>query len=114
MVGLEREHSWLARFPQILRAERLKAAFTREELADQIGVPIEEVGPWEEGVALPPLPEFFSLAEVFGWPIPRAIVEKKLVGSEGSTPASLKKRPPPRAGRPSPDAARRLGLPPTR
>ena len=41
---------------------------TREELADELDLDVEAVHAWERGEDLPTLPQFFSLAELFGWP----------------------------------------------
>jgi DNA-binding XRE family transcriptional regulator len=65
--------------PGILREWRQKAALTPEELAQHLGVDEASVERWERGKDLPQLPEFFALAEVFGWPIPRAIVKRGLL-----------------------------------
>ena len=75
---MDKQHEWLAGFPPILRSKREQSAFTPAELADQVGVAPEAVESWEEGTSLPSLPEFFRLAELFGWPIPQAIVQEGL------------------------------------
>ena len=75
------KEDWLRWFPGILRAGREKAALTTEELAAELGVGEDNVERWEDGKDLPELPEFFAMAEIFGWPIPRAIVKDgRLVG----------------------------------
>jgi len=54
---------------------------TEAELASLIAVPSDSVESWVAGKTLPSLPESFSLAEVFGWPIPEAFVRKGLAGN---------------------------------
>jgi DNA-binding XRE family transcriptional regulator len=77
-----RRDDWLRWFPGILREGRERAALTPDELAHHLGVDEASVERWERGKDLPQLPEFFALAEVFGWPIPRVIVKRGfLVGS---------------------------------
>ena len=69
---------WLSAFPRIVEAEREKSQLTHEELAAHLGLDVGTIKAWEQGHALPTLPEFFGLAELFGWPIPRLIVEEGL------------------------------------
>jgi predicted transcriptional regulator len=78
---MDHEHQWLAGFPRVVAHQREQAALTTSELADQIGVPAASVERWEDGTTLPTLPQFFRLAELFGWPIPRAIIEEGLACS---------------------------------
>ena len=72
---------WNKEFPAILSSHRERTKLTEAELATTIDVPVESVTSWESGEALPSLPEYFSLAEVFGWPIPRAFVRQGLAGN---------------------------------
>jgi DNA-binding XRE family transcriptional regulator len=69
---------WLNAFPKLVERERRKSMLTQAEFAVGVGVPTESVEAWETGESLPTLPEFFRLAEFFGWPIPRLIVEEGL------------------------------------
>jgi transcriptional regulator with XRE-family HTH domain len=69
---------WLSAFPGILRGEREKSSLTPAELAERLSLDVEVVEAWELGNSLPTLPHFFHLAELFGWPIPRLIVEEGL------------------------------------
>jgi DNA-binding XRE family transcriptional regulator len=69
---------WLIAFPGIVERERRKALLTQAEFAVGVGVETESVEAWEVGESLPTLPKFFRLAEFFGWPIPRLIVEEGL------------------------------------
>jgi DNA-binding XRE family transcriptional regulator len=71
---------WLGAFPGIVQGEREKSALTQEELAGHLGLDVEAVDSWEQGYELPTLPQFFDLAELFGWPIPRLIVKEGLTG----------------------------------
>jgi ribosome-binding protein aMBF1 (putative translation factor) len=70
--------AWLEAFPDIIRREREKSAFTNAELAERLELDVREIDSWEGGEALPTLPQFFVLAQLFGWPIPRLIVEEGL------------------------------------
>ena len=72
---------WNEEFPRILRSHRERTMLTEAELAALIGVPLASVEGWVAGRSLPSLPEYFSLAEVFGWPIPEAFVAKGLAGN---------------------------------
>ena len=69
---------WLGAFPGILSGERTKLSLTTGELAAELSLDVEVVEGWETGDSLPTLPQFFHLAELFGWPIPRLIVEEGL------------------------------------
>jgi DNA-binding XRE family transcriptional regulator len=69
---------WIRALPGIVERERRKAMLTQAEFAVALDVPTESVEDWEAGESLPTLPEFFRLAEFFGWPIPRLIVEEGL------------------------------------
>ena len=69
---------WLGAFPGILSGEREKSSLTPDELAERLSLDVEVVEDWELGNSLPTLPQFFHLAELFGWPIPRLIVEEGL------------------------------------
>ena len=73
---------WLNALPGIIEGEREKAALTREELASELDLEVEAVYAWERGEDLPTLPQFFSLAELFGWPIPRLIVREGLTDDQ--------------------------------
>ena len=77
---------WLSAFPGILTRERTKASLTPEELAEQLAIEVELEQGWEQGRSLPTLPQFFDLAQLFGWPIPRLLVEEGLTEPPQAVP----------------------------
>jgi transcriptional regulator with XRE-family HTH domain len=81
---------WLNAFPGILTRERTKASLTPEELAEKLAIEVELEQGWEQGRSLPTLPQFFELAQLFGWPIPRLLVEEGLTDSPPAAPNSRK------------------------
>ena len=64
----------------------MKASLTPEELSEQLAIDVQVEQDWERGRSLPALPQFFDLAQLFGWPIPRLIVEEGLADSPPAIP----------------------------
>ena len=72
---------WDEEFPSILRSHR-ERTMLRWMKPGRLRCQWNRSRAGTAGESLPSLPEYFSLAEVFGWPIPEAFVSKGLAGDE--------------------------------
>ena len=73
---------WLDAFPSIIQGEREKAALTRDELAEELDLEVDAVQAWSGEGSCRRCRKFFSLAALFGWPIPRLIVREGLTDDQ--------------------------------
>lgn len=56
-----------ADLPHLLHTARRKLGVSQEEVARKIGVSLGTYRNWEKGRTKPEVPNFFSLADYFGW-----------------------------------------------
>ncbi len=52
-----------------LRAARVNAGLTQQEVADELGVALSTVRNWENGTTTPKLPYFVQLCQIYNIPM---------------------------------------------